>query len=365
MLRCADDLTRLLFAVAPPGRGPVITSLDDLGVTGTAGGPTIAQAEKVQPIVWCITEGPCILLVEAAPLALELVEVAPVALAGISWVVVAAGGIGLGLVLAALLLILFPTPIGLVNFFEYPIDPDADFDTFDNWGLDEGEWYNDLKLYAEVVETTKQLAARNSIPFAWNDSRSQQLKRIIDIACSTQQGVYPASAGCGDDFAVYVPGAQNYLSKPMVETGKHIVTALGDGSFPQPPSRATWYYPARSINGQAARNAGFRRNWFDTAQFQPNACTGRPAGLTCDEYPFWSTNQAVNLSGQVASLKPVSNAESLPQANDLSGFYRKCRVSNNQRFIVLPVKPWVEAGGPSFAFRVSPSGASVCMAPGI
>jgi hypothetical protein len=366
VLNCADDLTRLLFGAASPGRGPVITSLDDIVVPATARGPRIAEATKVEPIIWCITEGPCILLVEAAPAALELVEIAPAALVGVSPVVVTIGGVGLGLGLFALFEILFPTHIGLVSFFEYPIHFDDNFDTFDNWGLDKGEWYNDLKLYAEVVETTNQLAARNGIPFAWDDARSQQLKKMIDIACSTQRGVYPASAGCADDeFAVYVPGSQNYRSEPMDETGKHIVAALGDGTFPQPPSRSTWFYPSRSVGGQAARSAGFRRNWFDTAAFQPNDCSGRASGVVCDEFPFWSTNQAVNLSGMLASLKPVPLSEALPQARDLSGLYRKCRVSNTQPFIVLPLKPWVEAGGPSFAFRVSKSGASVCMAPGL
>jgi hypothetical protein len=367
VLTCADDLTGLLQGLAPPGRGPVITSLDDIAAVATAGGPVIAGptiSETVEPIVWCIVDGPCILLVEAAPVALEVAAAAPAALAGISWVTVTAGGIALGLGLFALYEILFPSPIGLVSFLEYPIDFDDNFETFDNWGLDEGQYYDHLKMFAEVVDTTNQLVAREGIPFAWNDSRAQALKRIIGVGCDAQRGVNPDSEGCGEDFAVYVPGSLNYLSEPMNETGRHIVTALGDGGFPQPPSREVWFYPARSIRGQAARNAGFTRSWFNT-QFQPNACTDRPNGQACDEFPFWATNQAVNLSGMLASLMPLPNSESLPQARDISGFYRKCRVADTQRYIVLPVKPWVEAGGPSFAFRVSPSGASLCMAPGI
>jgi hypothetical protein len=85
--------------------------------------------------------------------------------------------------------------------------------------------------------------------------------------------------------------------------------------------------------------------------------------MTCDEFPFWSTNQAVNLSGMVADLKPVPNSESLPKANDLCAFYGKCQVANNERFIVLPVEPWIAADGPSFGFRVTDDGASLCMAP--
>jgi hypothetical protein len=38
-------------------------------------------------------------------------------------------------------------------------------------------------------------------------------------------------------------------------------------------------------------------------------------------------------------------------------------VNNNERFIVLPVAPWIAAGGPSFGFRFTADGASICLAP--
>ncbi|MGW3607035.1 NucA/NucB deoxyribonuclease domain-containing protein [Micromonospora sp. NPDC005161] len=98
-------------------------------------------------------------------------------------------------------------------------------------------------------------------------------------------------------------------------------------------------------------------------EFQTKLCTGRAAGLACDEFPFWVTNQAVNLSGLVADVQPVPGTESSPQGNDISGFYRKCDVDDGERFIVLPVKPWVAANGPSFGFTVNQGGASLCMTP--
>lgn len=366
VLKCADDLTRLLFSMASPGRGPVITSLNDIVPAAAASGPTSAllAPSLVEPIVWCIEEGSCTVLVEDSLLAAALVQAGPVVGAGTSALVLTAEGIGLGVGLFAILEILFPGQVSLDTFFEYPIHFDDNFDTFDNWGLDQGRWYNNLKMFAEVVKTTNQLAARNGIPFAWNVSEDQELKSMIDIACAAQRGTFPFRIGCNDDdVAVYVPGSQNYKFQPMDETGKHIVAALGDGGVPAPPSRATWFYPARSKRGQAAKNAGFSRDWYNTL-FKPNDCDHR-AGKTCDEFPFWTTNQAVNLSGMVASLKPVPGAETNPQRDDVGGFYSKCRVDDTHRFIVLPVKPWVEAGGPSFGFRVTKSGASLCMAPGL
>ncbi len=83
-------------------------------------------------------------------------------------------GIGIGVALGVLLGFLFTTPIAIGGVLEYPISPDTDFDTFSNWGQDQGKWYNSLKLYAEVVKTTKELASTRGIPFAWNDQSDAQ-----------------------------------------------------------------------------------------------------------------------------------------------------------------------------------------------
>jgi hypothetical protein len=214
-----------------------------------------------------------------------------------------------------------------------------------------------------MIKTTNQLAGRHNIPFTWNAAEDHQLRNTIDTACAVQQGKPPSAfTGCGNGFAVYVPGALNYKFEPMNQTGAHIVTAMGNGGFPQPPARAQWFYPARSVNGQAAKNAGFPRNWYDTAAFQTNACTGR-IGKTCDEFPFWTTNQAVNLSGTLADVQPVPRAETVPQRDDNIGFYNKCKVNDTDRFLILPVPAWVAAGGPSFGFRVDQGGTSLCMPP--
>jgi len=62
-------------------------------------------------------------------------------------------------------------------------------------------------------------------------------------------------------------------------------------------------------------------------------------------------------------VKPVPRAEQFPQFQDLGGFYSQCRVHESDHFIVLPVKSWVEAGGPSFAFQVNQGGADLCLKP--
>ncbi len=220
-----------------------------------------------------------------------------------------------------------------------------------------------------MIKTTKQVAAQHNLPFAWDKFKSQDLKATIDAACAVQQGhTFPPARGCGDNLVVYVPGGKSYLGGPMKETGTHIVDALGNGS-PNPTERSAWFYPAFSPNGVAATSRGYARNWYDIdPMFKSNDCNPRPEGKpVCDEFPFFSTNQAVNLTlpdgSLVADLRPVPKAELFPQFQDLGGFYSQCRVHEGDHFIVLPVKPWVEAEGPSFAFQVNQGGASLCLPP--
>ncbi len=367
LLDCKDDVTNLLTAVAPPGHGPVISSLD--GVVDYSTGPAaLVRRDPVKPVVesvtWCVHHDACVVIVEAAAEVVAEEAVAVAAEATTSFLVVLGAGILLGLTFFALYEILFPTPIAFAGLIEYPIHFNTNFDTFDNWGGQHGKWIDSLKIFAQMVKTTSQVAGENNIPFVWDALKEHQLKNIIDSACTAQRGAPPtAFTGCGNGFAVYVPGGVNYRFKPMKETGQHIVKAMGDGSFPT-LDRVKWFYPARSKNGKLAA-AKYPRNWYDvTAKFQPNECTPRvPALQTCDEFPFWSTDQAVDLSGTRADILPVAGSETAPQRDDNIGFYGKCKVKDTDRFLVLPVKSWVDAGGPSFGFRVDAGGTSLCMKP--
>jgi hypothetical protein len=364
LVNCADDMTRLLLALAPANRGPVLSSVAN--VVNYAIPPVPGQTLLVEPITLC-TQGSCAVIVATVEEA-TIVAAEPVAVGIMSTILAVAGavviGVVVGIALGTLLAIIFQSEASIAGLIEYPIHFDTNFDTFDNWGANHGVFFNSLKLYAEVIKTTNQLAADHDLPFAWNDAEDGQLKRLITAACAAQQGNPSGSTTCGNGFAVYVPGGLNYKFRPMPETGTHIVNAMGGGGFPQPPTRTVWLYPGRSQGGAAATNAGYSRGWFDTLAFKPNRCNPRPPGRSvCDEFPFWVTDQAVNLSGQVADLEPVPGSESSPQGNDISGFYRECSVDDNERFVVLPVKPWVAAKGPSFGFRVTPGGTSMCLTP--
>src|SRR5256885_684186 len=109
----------------------------------------------------------------------ETVAAAGAAAATFSWVAVIGAGIGIGLVFFALYEILFPTPIAFAGLIEYPIRFDTNFDTFDNWGGQKGKWTDSLKIYAEMVKTTNQVAGTNNIPFSWDAAKERQLKEII------------------------------------------------------------------------------------------------------------------------------------------------------------------------------------------
>jgi hypothetical protein len=93
--------------------------------------------------------------------------------------------IGIALVLAVLLTFVFTTELGIAGILEYPIDFRTDFDTFDNWGENQGEWYDSLKIYAETIKTTNQLAGQNNLGRSATSSRSgPRIKRSTCRASS-------------------------------------------------------------------------------------------------------------------------------------------------------------------------------------
>ena len=110
---------------------------------------------------------------------------------------------------------------------------------------------------------------------------------------------------------------------------------MGDGVPAAAEPRAVWFYPARSKGGRAALSAGFTPRLVRHRHFIPNACTGRPPAPVCDEFPFWTTNQAVNLSGERPSLRRFHRRSQSAKARTLA-FYRKCHVDDNDGFMVLP-----------------------------
>ncbi|WP_206343232.1 NucA/NucB deoxyribonuclease domain-containing protein [Streptomyces mesophilus] len=356
-LDCDDDVTDMLKKAAPPGKGPAVGHLD--GIASAVEAQFVPGG--VQTVAWC-AQSACALLLAPPTVAVETAAAAAGTSAVATFVVVTIVGVVIGVALGVIWAILFPTPIAIGGLLEYPIHHDDDLTKFDDWHLDKGRWYNSLKVWQQVITTTKEVTARDTLPFAWDDSEDAKLKRIIDAACTAQRGTQGIAA-CDDDVVVYVPGGRTYGGEPLKETGTHIVEALGNGSYPQPPGRAKWFYPGRSQGGKAAVAAGYDHKWYDdNPRFQPNVCNGRVA-KTCDEFPFWASDQAVDLTGLTASLKVVPKAETLPQAHDLSAFYGKCKVKDTDKFIVLPIKPWVEANGPSFGFRVNPGGTDLCMKP--
>jgi len=378
VLKCADDITHVLYSVAPPGRGPVISAMEGTTTTTTGGiAPAYVPTPVMEPVHWCV-EDPieCVEIIETAAEAGAVVAEAAGAAAVASFLVVAAAGIGLGLALGVLLAILWnPTPAAIGSLIEYPIHFDTNFDTFDNWGQGDGHWISSLKTYAEVIKTTKQVAAQQSLPFAWDVTNDHDLKEAIDLACGAVAGRPPNEGNvCPDNLTVYVPGGTNYRFGPMQDTGMHIVYALGNG-IPDPAGRSAWFYPAYSQGGRKARNNpyNYERNWYDSnSRFNQNACRPadsasdppRPVGKpVCDEFPFFSTNQAVDLSGITASLRAVPKPEQKSQWRDLGGFYRSCGVQDTDHFVVLPIQSWVQANGPSFAFQVNQGSTSLCLKP--
>jgi hypothetical protein len=67
VFKCADDITHLLYSVAPPGRGPVISSME--AVT-----PALVPSPVMEPIRWCAEEpADCVEVIQTAAEAGEVV----------------------------------------------------------------------------------------------------------------------------------------------------------------------------------------------------------------------------------------------------------------------------------------------------
>ncbi|MFI7588778.1 NucA/NucB deoxyribonuclease domain-containing protein [Spongisporangium articulatum] len=352
---CEDDVTDLAAKVAPPGQGPQIdnvTGRKSLSPTSTCQGGACTVAFLAAGELTAST--PALLTAGAA-------------LATLAWV----GG---ALLLAVAVYntvksIFLGEPTAILGILEYNIDYRTDFTTYEEWYDQKGLYYNSLQIYAQIITATRQFAT-NATPFAWNDSTDADLRRTIDQACNAQQKLSSTSTstGCGNGFAIYVPGATSVSKnglRLMPQTGKHITETIYPTVGLDHPERVPWFYPARSAKHRALTGAGFSAAWYDAPPFVPNECTGRVL-QACDEFPFKSTNQAANLSGARASLRPVPNNEASVQGTDISSFYRKCEVDDNDEFLIIPIPSWVAAGGPSFGFRVGDDNATeMCHGPGV
>ena len=157
---------------------------------------------------------------------------------------------------------------------------------------------------------------------------------INGIATQVQHACQGTTAVNCLDVVIYVPSSRTSWNGPgssglMIETANHIADALA--------ARPDWMFQTYSRRGAAATAAGFTRSWYGRGEFRPNVCDATAGQQVCDEFPFWTTESAVNLSGVRASLRLAPVSESLPQAWDTSAFYRRCldNYSTGNRFLVF------------------------------
>lgn len=265
-----------------------------------------------------------------------------------------------------------PKPWRPGGLIEYPIDYTDDFSTYEDWGFNRGIWRNHLAMSATAISATRRFADQFGIDFAWDDESDRRLKWTLDAVCREYDSCFPDEDDQDTRYVVYFPGGSNYRLRPMPETGQHIVDVLIDPDDISGVLNVDWTSPRYSVRARLADAAGFtgggivdgefRRGWYDL-RFMPNACTDRPSTTVCDEFPFRSTDQAGNLSGRLASLRPVPGPEGSIQGTDLKQFYEQCRLADGEEFLIVPIPTWIEAGGPSFAVEVNAQGTTPCLTP--
>lgn len=111
----------------------------------------------------------------------------------------------------------------------------------------------------------------------------------------------------------------------MTAAGNPTANAYGD-----PPIAG--YAPWVKLNyvSQATREQTLTRGWYNQVQY--TACNPRPEGVTCDEFPNFSTAQSGPpnsrpISGPTASLRTMPTTPTNPnvdEGNPYSGFLAGC-----------------------------------------
>lgn len=217
-------------------------------------------------------------------------------------------------------------------------------------------------IYGTVMQTIDD----RDPTFDWATEGDRWLTSQLRRTCTTADEV------CEKEIAVYVPGGVTYRGEPHQQTGVHIAEALPAGPF-------VWHFPRYRGRIRALREKGAALTpprsggqWYNGVWTQPfiptNPCLRRtPAGQTCDEFPFASTNHAMytDVGGERvwASLRLVPRSEQAPQRDELKRFYEQClSPANNvdEQFIIISPPPaYARASGPSFGFRVDPADLSV------
>ena len=111
---------------------------------------------------------------------------------------------------------------------------------------------------------------------------------------------------------VFMPGADTE------DTTQHIVDALAAN-------------PSWAVLTKASHPASTsRRTWFAS---DPRCAGETGDGLSCDEYPFFTTLQG----GPGASLRLVPGREQSRQGGYMKNFYAQCNISEGDDFVVAPV----------------------------
>ncbi|MFE7167116.1 NucA/NucB deoxyribonuclease domain-containing protein [Streptomyces sp. NPDC057616] len=186
-----------------------------------------------------------------------------------------------------------------------------------------GQFFMDTTINTSA---SKQRGTGRSIA-SWTFSNSQWVApsdatklSTVEVRCDNALPGAPRQVGCVNLAAV--PVISYSLTGPWPEVAKHIKDAQATGL---PGKYGTTHYLTRLTNGSKI------------TENRRTACPSslpRPAGKSCDEYPFASTWQGAKYSGGPFSRRMINASQNTDAGRALNGFYTYSRVLEGDRFLV-------------------------------
>jgi hypothetical protein len=149
------------------------------------------------------------------------------------------------------------------------------------------------------------------------DADAQEIaRRCVWLAAQAEVG----TEACGRErLPIFVSGAD------VPSATNHDLEALG--VWP------SWL----SLNYRPAADAPGPRDWYAG---QGN-CSSPAAGQSCDEYPFFATEQGGGDATPTPSLKLIDSGDNSLQGLRYGNFLTNCRMASGDSFLAVPVPPSV------------------------
>ncbi len=195
-----------------------------------------------------------------------------------------------------------------------------------------------LSTTTVVVHTAPDSASVIELAEKWVElNAGNALAAATQAAIETRQIV---AARCLQMTAEGSSESSNCETIPIFFSGSDVATAT-QHDLKALASHPQWV----QLNYEAAASKEEResREWYAG---KGGCSTSKPEGDSCDEYPFFATQQGGGKIEPPASLEWINKEDNSKQGSNYSGFVSSCkmaeRIATSYAFLAIPIKPSLE-----------------------